>query len=115
MPTITLEVPEELAIPLNNAGDRLPELLGRALQATAIPAQVYRYVLNFLASRPTPEQIAAFQPMSEMTTRLRELVQKERTGIINPSEKEELDEYDKIEYVVRMMKIGALPYLSAKP
>jgi hypothetical protein len=114
MPTITLEIPEELEAPLNNAGDHLPELLRRALNTSALPAQVYRYVLNFLASRPTPEEIASFQPLSEMTARLRELVQKERAGIISPSEKEELDEYDKIEHVVRMMKIGALPYLTAK-
>ena len=114
MPTITLEIPEELEAPLNNAGDRLPELLMRALNSTALPAQVYRYVLNFIASRPTPEQIVAFQPKSEMTARLRELIQKERAGMISPSEKEELEEYGKIEHVIRMIKIGALPYLTAK-
>jgi hypothetical protein len=35
----------------------LPVLLALSLQKPAVPAQVYRYILDFLASNPTPEQI----------------------------------------------------------
>ncbi len=44
---------------------RLPELL-----QPAVPAQIYRYIRDFLASNPTPEQIAEFKPTPEMQERL---------------------------------------------
>ena len=57
MATVTIEVPEELSELVAQAGDRLPELLAQSLKEPALPAHVYRYVLDFLASRPTPEQV----------------------------------------------------------
>ncbi len=50
MTTITLEVPDELANALVRAGDRLPELLVPSLQQPALPAHIYRYILDFLVS-----------------------------------------------------------------
>lgn len=74
---------------------RLPELLARGLkEPTTLPAHVYRYVLNFLASRPTPEQVAAFSPTPEMIERLQTLLGRQAGGEITPAEKAELDEYD---------------------
>ena len=70
MPLIALEVPEELSEQLKQIGDRLPELLALSLQQPALPAHIYRYILNFLASSPTPQQIAAFCPTPEMQERL---------------------------------------------
>lgn len=70
MPLIALEVPEELSEQLKQIGDRLPELLALSLQQPALPAHIYRYILNFLASSPTPQQIAAFGPTPEMQERL---------------------------------------------
>lgn len=73
MPRIILEVPEELSEQLAQIGDRLPELLALSLQQPALPAHIYRYILNFLASNPTPQQIADFRPTSEMHERLHNL------------------------------------------
>ncbi len=115
MPTITVEVPEELSERLKGVEDRLPELLARSLEQPALPASVYRHILNFLASRPTPEQIAAFRPMPEMVRRLKTLLAREREGQLTDLEKEELDEYEKIEHLVIMVKAGNLPYVKGKP
>jgi len=49
MTTVTIEVPDELSELIAQAGDRLPELLARSLREPALPAHVYRYVLDFLA------------------------------------------------------------------
>ncbi len=49
---------------------RLPESLALSLQQPAVPAQIYRYILDFLDSNPTPEQIAEFKPTPEMQERL---------------------------------------------
>jgi hypothetical protein len=112
MATLTIEVPDELSELVAQAGDRLPELLARSLQEPTLPAHVYRYVLDFLASRPTPEQVAAFGPTSEMADRLRVLLERESSGEIAPAERAELDEYEKLEHLMVMIKSGALQHLT---
>ncbi len=104
MPKITLEVPEELAEQLATVGDRLPELLRLSLQQPALPAHIYRYILNFIASNPTPEQIAAFRPTPEMIERLQTLLLRSKAGSLTPTEQAELDEYERIEHLVIMLK-----------
>ncbi|MEH2085340.1 hypothetical protein [Nostoc sp.] len=113
MPRITLEVSEELSQQLAQVGDRLPELLALSLQQPAIPAQVYRYILDFLASNPTPEQIAEFKPTPEMQERLRILLTRSNAGELTPTELKELDEYERIEHLVVMIKAGNLSYLTS--
>jgi hypothetical protein len=113
MPRITLEVSEELSQQLAQVGDRLPELLALTLQQPAVPVQVYRYILDFLASNPTPEQIAEFKPTSEMQERLRTLLTRSQAGELTSTELQELDEYERIEHLVVMIKAGNLPYLTS--
>ena len=109
MTTITIEVPDELSEQLAREKARLPELLAQSLQHPRLAA--YQYVLDFLASRPTPKQIAAFRPTSEMIERRRALVAREHAGEITAAEKSELDGYDRLEHLVVMMKTGNLPFL----
>jgi hypothetical protein len=111
MTTVTIEVPDELSELIAQAGDRLPELLAQSLREPTLPAHVYRYVLDFLASRPTPEQVASFGPTREMTDRLRALVERESNGKLTPTEKVELDEYEKLEHLMVMIKSGNLHHL----
>jgi hypothetical protein len=112
MATVTIEVPDELSELVAQAGDRLPELLARSLKEPTLPAHVYRYVLDFLAGRPTPEQVAAFGPTAEMTGRLRTLLEREGKGEITPAEKAELDEYERLEHLMVMIKSGNLRHLT---
>ncbi|MGA9381910.1 MAG: hypothetical protein WBV73_24380 [Phormidium sp.] len=112
MARITLEVPSELSDQLELLGDRLPELLALSLQQPALPAHIYRYILNFLASNPTPEQIAAFGPTPEMQERLRTLLTRLRADELTEAERMELDEYERIEHLVIMLKTGSLPYIT---
>nr|WP_155706942.1 hypothetical protein [Gloeocapsopsis dulcis] len=97
---------------MHKVGDRLPELLALSLQQPALPSHIYSYILNFLASNPTPEQIVAFSPTPEMQARLRTLLVRERSDEITDVERVELDEYEKIEHLVLLLKAGSLPYHS---
>lgn len=115
MTTITIEVPDELSELLAQAGDRLPELLALSLKQPALPAHVYRYILDFLAGRPTAEEIATFGPTPEMADRLRTLLAREAAGELAPGERNELDEYERIEHLMVMIKAGNLPYLASAP
>jgi hypothetical protein len=112
MTTITLDVPDELADQLALVRDRLPELLALSLRQPALPAHIYRYVLNFLASNPTPEHIAAFRPTPEMQTRLQTLLDRSRSGEISEAEESELDEFERIEHLVVLIKTGTLSSLT---
>jgi len=112
VPKITIEVPEELSLALSQVGDRLPELLRLSLQQPALPAHIYRYILNFLASNPTPEEIADFRPTPEMQERLRTLLGLSKAGKLSPTEQKELDEYEQIEHLVILLKTGSLAYLN---
>ena len=113
MAKITLEVPEDLAQQLTSLGDRLPELLRLSLQHPALSAHIYRYILNFLASNPTPEQIAAFRPKPEMIERLQTLLQRSKAGELTGAEQAELDEYERLEHLIVMLKAGNLRYLNS--
>ena len=112
MATLTLEIPDDLMEQLNPIRDQLPELLRRCLHPSTLPAQVYRYILDFLASQPTPEQIAAFRPTLDMQARLKYLLGCNAEGTITPEESQELDEYEQIEHLIILLKSGNLPYLA---
>jgi hypothetical protein len=115
MPTVTVEVPDELTARLNQVGERLPELLALSLKQPAVPAHIYREILQFLASHPTPEQIAELRPSPEAAARLKTLLAREAEGVITNAEREELDELEQIEHMVVMIKAGNLAFLKRKP
>lgn len=119
MAKITLEVPDELSEQLAAMGDafgtrwrdRLPELLALSLRQPAIPADFYRYVLDFISHNPTPEQIANFKPTSEMQERLRLLLDRNKAGTLSAIEQAELDEYEHIEHLIVLLKTNNLSNL----
>ena len=114
MPKITLEISEELSQQIAQIGiDTLPELLALSLQQSPISTQIYQYILNFLASNPTPQQIAEFKPTPEMQDRLCTLLTHSKAGKLTPRELKELDEYERIEHLIVMIKAGNLSYLSS--
>ncbi|WP_373481016.1 hypothetical protein [Geminocystis sp.] len=111
MAKITLEVPDELSEQLLQIGDQLPELLALSLQQPLLPAKIYHYILDFLASKPTTEQIVAFRPTAQMQERLNSVLTRSKTGELTSTEKQELDEYERIEHLIIMLKAGSFPYL----
>lgn len=120
MAKITLDIPDDLLDQLTQVGDlaeirvavRLPDLLRLSLQKPVLPAHIYRYILDFLASKPTAEQILAFRPTTEMSDRLQTLLSRSHAETLTPSEQQELDEYERIEHLIIMLKAGSLPYLT---
>ena len=112
MTTITLELPDELARSVTAVRNRLPEIIALGLnRLSPLPAQVYSYILSFLASGPNPQQLMEFRPAPEMQGRLDELLEKSRGDTLTDLEKQELEEYERIEHIVIMLKARALPHL----
>lgn len=109
MVEITIQVPEALAERLAAVGNRLPEVLARGLdEKPPLPNEGYRYVLQFLATNPSPQAILDFHPTPEMQERIGELLAKNRAGELTLTESVELDEVEHIENFLRKLKIRAL-------
>jgi hypothetical protein len=106
---ITLEIPDELSEKLAEVGDRLPELLALSLQQPPLPARIYQYILNFVTNYPTPEAIMNFRPTEEMQQRLQTLLTRNLTGQLTSLESQELDEYERIEHLIIMLKARNMP------
>ena len=105
MAQITIEVSEELARKLAPMRDRLPEVLARGLDESSLSLnEVYRYVLEFLASNPSPEAILSFKMTPAMQERISDLLEKNRSGQLTPAESTELDEYVRIDNLVSLLK-----------
>jgi hypothetical protein len=112
MAIVTLEIPDELLPQLQQLGNRLPEWLALNLQAPAIPARLYREILEFFTTNPDHEQILNFQPHPEIQTRLRELLDRNKADELTAAEQAELDEYENIEHFMIMLKTRSLKSLN---
>jgi hypothetical protein len=113
MPQVTLNLSDDLAQALTQQADRLPELLTQALMQPAVPAHMYRYIVEFLASHPSPEQIADFRPTDEMVDRLKTLLTHDQVATLTDAEARELDEFERIEHLIVMLKSSNLSYLQS--
>ena len=63
----------------------------------------------------TPEEILAFRPTPEMLARLTVLLERSHSGLLTFAEQAELDEFERIEHVVVLLKAGSLPHLTSQP
>jgi len=108
MAKITLEISDELEEKLSAIGDRLPELLSLSLEQPPLPAKIYQYIVNFLASGPSPSQIRDFRPTTEMIERLQILLNRSKKGNLTLNEEQELREYERIEHIIIMLKANTI-------
>jgi hypothetical protein len=108
---IILEVPDRLGEKLQQLGDRLPEVLDRALQeltpTETIPNLDDRQIVELLASQPSPEEIIAIRPTPALQARMSELLDRNKSGTLSTKEEVELDRYLLLEHWVRLAKVHA--------
>ena len=67
----------------------------------------YQEVYQFLVSSPTPEQIIAFRPSETTQERVRQLLAANKTNRLTAEEQAELDEFERVNHFVSMLKIYA--------
>lgn len=119
MTTITLQVPDELAIRLEAERDRLPQLLEAALidrpnhapAAQARPSSaedVFGEMVEFLASRPSAQQIREFRVSARSQARLADLLEKNRESELTSAESAELDAFEIVHDVMLRLKAQVL-------
>lgn len=120
MAKITIDVPEDILDRLTQDGNdaqiisqRFTSILRLGLANSTVSPDIYRYVLSFLVSNPTPQQVLEFQPTPIMQQRLKDLLDRSVAGKLTESERQELDDYEHIEHLIIMLKTGSLRCMAA--
>ena len=117
MAELTLHISDELAERLKPITQQLPTLLEQVLAdnlkandiASIEPGissnvLVYTEVLDFLLTRPTPQQVMAYKVSDYAQDRLKELLSKNREASLSSEEIQELDTYEQLEHLMILLK-----------
>lgn len=76
------------------------------------PSPVFAEVYEFLVSQPTPEAIIAFHASEATQQRVRDLLDANRESGLSPEQAAELDEFERVNHFVAMLKIYARKQLA---
>jgi hypothetical protein len=72
--------------------------------------KAYEEIVDFLASGTTPRGISLAKASESTKQRVRELLHLEKEGIATSAEKTELDDYLRLEHLMRLTKARAKKY-----
>ncbi|HEV8717917.1 MAG TPA: hypothetical protein VGX03_34510 [Candidatus Binatia bacterium] len=105
MVQMTMQVSEELAERLRPIGAWLPTVLELSLVGfqTAAAATATE-IIQFLSQDPTPQEVLAYHVSERAQTRLQRLLALNAAGMLGEAEQLELDELQRIEHVLIMLK-----------
>lgn len=121
MAQLTIEIPDDLAQRLAPFQNQLSELFTRLI-VTILPSEkssslelptttelplTYLETLDFLATRPTCEQLLTFKVSEQSQRRLQTLLQKNRDRSLNLSETAELNVYEQLDALMSLLKVRA--------
>jgi hypothetical protein len=105
MTAITMEVPEDLARRLAPISTWLPTVLELGLVGFRTPAiQTASEIIALLVTGPAVEEVLAFHVSERAQARLRRLLALEAGGQLSADEQAELDELQRIEHIMIMLK-----------
>lgn len=71
------------------------------------PSPAFDEVYEFLLSAPTPQDVIAFRPSEPTLARIRDLLAGNKEGTLTTDQQAELDEFERVEHFVRMLKVKA--------
>ena len=75
--------------------------------------KVYDEIIDFLVEKTQTNELLLFKPSEESKKRVRELLFSEKDGKISATEKAELDDFMKLEHLMRLAKARAKKYAQA--
>jgi hypothetical protein len=105
MVQMTMQVSEELAKRLRPLGGWLPTVLELSLVGfRTVAAATAAEVIQFLSQDPTPQEVFAYHVSERAQTRLQRLLALNTAGMLGEDEQLELDELQRIEHVLIMLK-----------
>ena len=69
--------------------------------------RAYEEFIDFIAAGPSSEHVATFQPSEATRRRVFDLVAREKREGLSAAEAEELDQYMRLEHIMRLAKARA--------
>ena len=109
---VTVELPDDIAAQLVSLHDELPEILALGLlQVRANPSTGFSAlaeVLEFMARLPSPQEMLTLRLSDAAQSQVEFLLEKNRTGGLEPLEQRLWQQYEFIEHLVRTAKAQAL-------
>ena len=116
MVEIKLQVPEKLAARLAPIGPWIPTVLELSVIGfKTSAARTAAEIIDFLSDSPTPAQVLDYHVSDRAQERLRRLLVLNRGEALGADEEAELDELQKIEHVVVMLKAQACATTDERP
>jgi hypothetical protein len=105
MPSLTLDLSEQLQDRVKPFSRWLPAILEVSLLNLKSPAhQAASDFIEFLVSNPSEHSVGTYRLAEGTQGRVEQLLEKNRQGTLSEDETKELDDYFKLEHVVRVMK-----------
>ena len=116
MVQMTVQVSEELAERLRPIGSWLPTVLEISLVGCqTVAAATVTEVIQFLSQDPTPQAVLAYHVSEQAQVRLQRLLALNASGMLGEEEHLELDELQRIEHVLIMLKAQVAQRLQQEP
>lgn len=113
MVEMTMQVSEELAQRLQPLGTWLPAVLELSLVGfRTVAAATASEVIEFLSHNPTPQEVLAYHASERAQTRLQRLLALNAAGMLGEEEQLELDEVQRLEHLLILLKAQIARQLS---
>jgi hypothetical protein len=113
---MTMQIPDDLAARIQPLGAWLPTiielgLVGFKTQAVATATEL----TEFLTQNPSPQGFLQYHASAQAQERLRRLLALNESGLLSESERQELDELQRLEHIVVMLKAQVAGQLRSQP
>lgn len=108
MVQMTIQVSDDLAQRCKSIGPWLSTIIELSLSGFKTKAvATVSEVIDFLSKNPEPDEITDFHISESAQSRLRRLLALNEAGCLSILEKAELDELQRLEHIIVMLKINA--------
>jgi len=105
MVPVTMQVPEDLANRIRPIGSWLPTILELGLHGYRTPAAATAAeIVEFLTTNPAPQEVFDYHVTARAQSRLQRLLALNQAGLLGEQEKQELDESQRIEHTLILLK-----------
>jgi len=105
MVQMTMQVSNDLAKRIQPIRYWLPTILEIGLVGFKTAAtETASEIIQFLSTNPSPQEVLAYQAPHRSQARLRRLLILNEAGVVGEMEQSELDELQKIEHIMIMLK-----------
>jgi len=105
MVQLTMQISNDLAARVKPIREWLPIVLELSLVGFKTSAtETATEIIEFLSTDPSPDMVLAYHVSERAQTRLQRLLALNEAGILSEPEQRELDELEKIEHIMIMLK-----------